>query len=213
MVLAKELDVDLTHEFPKNMLELQAIIENKINDNNMNKLPKLIKRNTIYESKFINLHKDKITTHLGNTYDHHVLERPFDSVVVIIKNIQEKIAFVSSIRYVQGIEDSLELPAGGIDPNEEPVIAAKREFREETGFEAQNLSFLGEFYPSNSMMTQKIYVFSGEFNETAERQGFDTEEVNQTFWFTLDEIKDLIRSQKITCGVTLSAVSLYMINN
>lgn len=195
------------------MLELQAIIENKINDNNMNKLPKLIKRNTIYESKFINLHKDKITTHLGNTYDHHVLERPFDSVVVIIKNIQEKIAFVSSIRYVQGIEDSLELPAGGIDPNEEPVIAAKREFREETGFEAQNLSFLGEFYPSNSMMTQKIYVFSGEFNETAERQGFDTEEVNQTFWFTLDEIKDLIRSQKITCGVTLSAVSLYMINN
>jgi len=33
LVLAKELDVDLTHEFPKNMLELQAIIENKINDN------------------------------------------------------------------------------------------------------------------------------------------------------------------------------------
>ena len=33
LVLAKELDVDLTHEFPKNMLELQEIIENKINNN------------------------------------------------------------------------------------------------------------------------------------------------------------------------------------
>jgi len=179
----------------------------------MNKLPKKIDRNTIYESKFINLHRDKITSHLGKTYEHHVLESPFDSVVVIIKNIQDKIAFVSSIRYVQGIEDSLELPAGGIDLNEKTTDAAKREFREETGFEAHNLTFLGKFYPSNSMMTQKIHVFSGEFNETIERQEFDTDEVNQTFWFSLDEIKDLIRSQKITCGVTLSALSLYMINN
>ena len=33
LVLANELDVDLTHEFPKNMIDLQAIIENKINNN------------------------------------------------------------------------------------------------------------------------------------------------------------------------------------
>jgi len=92
----------------------------------------------------------------------------------------------------------LELPAGGIDPNEEPIIAAKREFREETGFEAHNLTFLGEFYPSNSMMTQKIYLFSGEFNETVERQEFDLDESNETYWFSIDDIKDLIRAQKIT---------------
>ena len=179
----------------------------------MNKLPKFIKRTEVYDSDRINLCLDTIETHSGNTYDHHVIKSKFDSVALIVKNAKEQLAFVSSIRYVQGIEDSLELPAGGIDPNENPLDAAKREFKEETGFEAQNLSFLGEFYPSNSMMTQKIHVFSGEFNETIERQEFDTDEVNQTFWFSLDEIKDLIRSQKITCGVTLSALSLYMINN
>ena len=33
LVLAKDLDVDLEQEFPKNMKDLQKIIENKINDN------------------------------------------------------------------------------------------------------------------------------------------------------------------------------------
>ena len=176
----------------------------------MNKLPKFIERKTVYESKFINVHRDKITTHSGNTYEHHVLQTPSDSVVSIIKNAQAQIALVSCIRYVQGIENSLELPAGGIDPNEEPMIAAKREFREETGFEANNLSFLGEFYPTNSMMTQKIYVFSGELDEPMQRQEYDKDEVNETFWFTLEEIKDLIRNNKITCGVTLSAFACYL---
>ena len=125
----------------------------------MNKLPKLIERTEVYDSDRINLSKDRIKTHSGISYDHHVIKSKFDSVALIVKNAKEQLAFVSSIRYVQGIEDSLELPAGGIDPNEEPIIAAKREFREETGFEAHNLTFLGEFYPSNSMMTQKIYVF------------------------------------------------------
>ena len=179
----------------------------------MSKLPKFIKRTEIYDSDRIELYKDTIETHSGNTYDHHVIKSKFDSVALIVKNAKEQLAFVSSIRYVQGIEESLELPAGGIDPNEKPMIAAKREFREETGFEAHNLTFLGEFYPSNSMMTQKTYVFSGEFNETVERQEFDTDEVNQTIWITLDEVKDLIRNKKITCGVTLSALSFYMMNN
>ncbi|MBT5346964.1 NUDIX hydrolase [bacterium] len=179
----------------------------------MSKLPKFIERNTVYESKFIKVHRDKIRTHSDKTYKHHVLESPFDSVVSIIKNTNGQLAMVSSIRYVQGIEDSLELPAGGIDPNEEPMIAAKREFREETGFESHNLTFLGDFYPSNSMMTQKIYVFGGELNESMERQEYDKDEVSETFWYTLEQIKDLIRNKKITCGVTLSALTLYMLNN
>jgi len=179
----------------------------------MNKLPKFIKRTEVYDSDRINLCLDTIETHSGNTYDHHVIKSKFDSVALIVKNAKEQLAFVSSIRYVQGIEDSLELPAGGIDPNENPLDAAKREFKEETGFEAQNLSFLGEFYPSNSMMTQKTYVFSGEFNEAVERQEFDLDESNETYWFSIDDIKDLIRDKKITCGVTLSALSFYMMNN
>ena len=179
----------------------------------MNKLPKFIKRTEVYDSDRINLCLDTIETHSGNTYDHHVIKSKFDSVALIVKNAKEQLAFVSSIRYVQGIEDSLELPAGGIDPNENPLDAAKREFKEETGFEAQNLSFLGEFYPSNSMMTQKTYVFSGELNEAVERQEFDLDESNETYWFSIDDIKDLIRDKKITCGVTLSALSFYMMNN
>ena len=179
----------------------------------MNKLPKFIERDTVYESKFINVHRDKIRTQSGNVYEHHVLESPFDSVVSIIKNTNGQLAMVSSIRYVQGMENSIEFPAGGIDSNEEPMIAAKREFREETGYEADKLSFLGDFYPTNSMMTQRIYVFSGELNESMERQDYDKDEVSETFWFTLDEIKEKIRNKEITCGVTLSALTLYMINN
>ncbi len=176
------------------------------------KLPKRLRMRTVYTSDFINLHLDKVETHKGRVYEHHVLESPKDSVVVIVKNSREELLVVSCIRYVQGIEQSLEFVAGGIDHGEEPVQAAKREFLEETGYTVKDLISCGHFFPTNSMMTQKQFVFVGDLDDSVARVSFDEEEVLESCWMSVDEIKVLIREGSITCGVSLGAFAHYLLS-
>lgn len=52
-----------------------------------------------------------------------------------------------------------ELPAGAIDPGEEPAVAAARELAEESGYTARELVDLGPFHPSPGATDETIYLF------------------------------------------------------
>src|SRR5712692_6013281 len=53
----------------------------------------------------------------------------------------------------------LELPAGLVDPGEQPLDAARRELAEETGFSADHVEPLVRFYTSPGFSTELIYIF------------------------------------------------------
>lgn len=53
---------------------------------------------------------------------------------------------------------TLEIPGGMIDPGEEPLVAAQRELREETGFVAARWTAIGKFAPNPAF--QRNYLFS-----------------------------------------------------
>lgn len=52
-----------------------------------------------------------------------------------------------------------EIPAGKLKKNEKPEIGAKRELKEETGFEAKNLKKIATFYVSPGYSTEYMYLF------------------------------------------------------
>ncbi|MCD7844921.1 MAG: NUDIX hydrolase [Oscillospiraceae bacterium] len=52
-----------------------------------------------------------------------------------------------------------ELPAGKLEPGEEPLPAAKRELSEETGLEAESWRLLGEIYTSPGFSTETLYIY------------------------------------------------------
>src|SRR5713101_8278333 len=53
----------------------------------------------------------------------------------------------------------LELPAGLVDPGEQPIDTARRELAEETGFAADHVESLVSFYTSPGFSTELIHIF------------------------------------------------------
>jgi ADP-ribose pyrophosphatase len=53
----------------------------------------------------------------------------------------------------------LELPAGLVDPGEQPIDTARRELEEETGYTAEHLEPLLSFYTSPGFCTEVIHIF------------------------------------------------------
>jgi ADP-ribose pyrophosphatase len=55
--------------------------------------------------------------------------------------------------------DLLELPAGTLEEGEDPAVCAAREIREETGFAANKIEKIGDFYLAPGYSTEFMHVY------------------------------------------------------
>ena len=60
------------------------------------------------------------------------------------------------------MNETLEIPGGLIDADEEPIVAAGRELREETGYRAGQLTSLGTVSPNPAFMRNRLHCFLAE---------------------------------------------------
>ncbi len=173
-------------------------------------LPKKLARTSIYKSNWINLFTDRVQLPSGKIIDkYHMLDYPNQSVVVLVTNQKQEICFIKALRYTtQTIE--WELPAGGIDPNETVLTAAKREFFEETGFETTQLELMYSFNPSNGMSNQVIHLAKGILKND-NQANFDTDEVKGVFWLNKKQVLKLIAAKEIRDGLSLIGVLLSLL--
>lgn len=63
-----------------------------------------------------------------------------------------------------------ELPAGLLDPNEDPVACCRRELVEETGFTALEVYALGTYAPCTSRLSNRVHSFYVKTGPTPERE-------------------------------------------
>jgi ADP-ribose pyrophosphatase len=81
-----------------------------------------------------------------------------DAVAVLGETDDGKLILLKNFRYPVG-EELYEVPAGLIDKDEKPEDAARRELEEETGYKADRVNVVGEFYTSPGFITEKLYLF------------------------------------------------------
>lgn len=117
---------------------------------------KTLKSEKIYEGVILNLRKDKVTVQNGTSY-REIIEHNGGAVVAAVTE-EGKMVMVRQFRK-PAERVMLEVPAGKIDPGEDPLHAAKRELKEETGYTAGKIVFLTQFYPSVGYSEEILYLY------------------------------------------------------
>lgn len=124
----------------------------------MNLKEKQIEKNYIFNGKIINLRKDIALLPNNATAIREVVEHK-GGVCIAPLTDENELIFVKQFRYPY-MEEILELPAGKRDSLEEnPLECGIRELKEETGTTAQNITFLGELYPTPGYCDEIIWMY------------------------------------------------------
>jgi ADP-ribose pyrophosphatase len=108
-------------------------------------------------------------------------------------------------RYAHG-RVFFEIPAGKLNfKDEDPLEAAKRELREETGAIAKSFTYLGAFVPSPAILSERIHMYIAEDLTFGERE-LDEDEFLDVVKVPFDKVVDMILDGKIPDGKTQTAV-------
>lgn len=116
---------------------------------------------SLIEDRWMRLRADTLRTERGAVLDPwYVLDYP-DWVAAVALTADDRIVLVRQWRHGAGAW-SLELPGGVIDREDtDPVAAAAREVREETGYEAEGWRYLCAGYANPAIQTNRLHVVLG----------------------------------------------------
>jgi ADP-ribose pyrophosphatase len=110
----------------------------------------------IFKGKIIGVQVDTVRLPDGKTARREVVKHP-GAVVILPLTDNKEVVLVRQYRHATG-EILLELPAGKRDGGEEPLVCARRELEEETGYQAQEMRVLTAFYTSPGFCDELIYL-------------------------------------------------------
>ncbi|MEO1580533.1 MAG: NUDIX hydrolase [Pseudomonadota bacterium] len=112
----------------------------------------------VYENPWMSVHEDRVVAPGGSEHLYGHIHFKNVAVAVLAVDEADSILLVSQSRYTLGIK-TIELPMGGAPLHEDPLLAAKRELREETGYFADHWTQLMSVHPSNSITDEVGLVF------------------------------------------------------
>ena len=101
-----------------------------------------------------------------------------------------------------------EVPAGSLDPGEDPLAGAKRELLEETGYKARTWSKLVRFYASPGFLGEWMQIYLAEGLTPGDAEPEDDEQI-ELFAVPLSELLREIENGRILDGKTIAAALLY----
>ncbi len=118
---------------------------------------KTLSSRLIYEGRAVKLRIDTVKMPSGRETTREIVEHN-DCVAIIAIDENDNVLLVRQFR--KPVEKALlEIPAGGIEPGEDPVTTVRRELREETGYLPRKVERLSGFYSAPGYCTEYLYLY------------------------------------------------------
>jgi ADP-ribose pyrophosphatase len=117
----------------------------------------IMESETMYKGRAFDIRRDTIRLPDGRTTRLDIVEH-IGSAVIVPVDAQGNLYFVRQYRHAARL-DMLELPAGTLEPGEDPLVCAQREVREETGMASRNIREIGGFYLAPGYSTEFMRVY------------------------------------------------------
>lgn len=168
---------------------------------------KTLSSKIIYTGKILKLRIDTVLNAAGHKATREIVEHS-DCIAVIAVDARDNVLLVSQYRRAAQ-KDLLEIPAGGIDPGEDPATAVIREMQEETGFKPDKVERLGGYYLSPGFNSEFLHLFLATGLKPSPLSAEDTPGI-ELVPVPVSGIKDLIASGELEDAKSIAGLLMYL---
>lgn len=146
----------------------------------------------------------------GELHDFYVIRAP-DWVNIVPLTADGRVVMVRQYRHgIAGF--TLEIPGGLIDPEDpSPLVAARREMREETGFDGDEVVALGSIHPNPALFDNRCHTFLARNVERRLETSFDSTEETEVVLVPLADVPELVRTGVISHALVVVAFHWLML--
>ena len=174
----------------------------------MVKPEKKLSTQQIYQGRAVNIHVDTVEKVSGTKTTREVVEHS-DCIAVVALDEQGNVLLVRQFRHAVD-RFLLEIPAGGIDPGEEPIDSVHRELQEEIGYFPRKIDKLGGFYSVPGYGTEYLHCFVATDLVPARLVAEDTDDI-ELVRVSPDKIPRLIASGEICDAKSIAALLMFLL--
>ncbi len=169
---------------------------------------KTLQTNTLFKGRIIEVRKDTVELENGKQSTRELVLH-HGGVCIAAIDEEDRILLVRQFRYPYG-KEILELPAGKMEPGEDPRECGIRELQEECGCVADQFEKLTELYPTPGYCSEIIHVYTAQgLHQT--QQHLDPGEFLDVLRVPFDEALAMVQSGKIPDAKTqVGILSLYV---
>jgi len=168
---------------------------------------KTLSSQLVYEGRAVRLRVDTVKLPSGRETKREIVEHS-DCVAIVAIDGDDNVLLVKQFR--KPVEkELLEIPAGGIEPREDPITTVRRELREETGYLPKRIERLGGFYSSPGYCTEYLHLYLATDLTPDQLQAEDTENIKLVL-VPLSQVPSLIASGSICDAKSIAGLLMFL---
>ncbi|MDQ4149097.1 MAG: NUDIX hydrolase [Actinomycetota bacterium] len=169
--------------------------------------PEILESSTAYEGKIFDVVVDRLRMPDGSESAYETVKHR-GAVAVVPLASDGRILMVRQRRHAVG-DHLLEIPAGKLEPDEDPRTCARRELEEETGFACAHLDLLVTYYSTPGFSNERVYVFVGhDLEQVAEPPTTDGAEAISMEWLDRQEAVTALLDGRVVDGKSIIGIAL-----